>query len=254
MSIISNYKIFCVTENMYVTGWGTSAPTTCYNNIDHQVNLDSVSIVSSYDIDTVIVSNEKIPPGREPTGGQYKSKTLVFTCAPNAVTTGDVINKIPWSINWVGFSATTAHIGDTVSLVANPDTPIGVLPSDVSSGVSTIPINVGMVPYLIRGFELKLSDGTNMDDLGTIVSVDSTNYTVTTEFGTTHSFSASTPTMFLSERKVVDELYINRDGLKEFGKFKIGASYVPANSLTRVIYTNNSDQAKQFVGHYEFYY
>lgn len=38
----TNYKIYCNTEDKFVWGWSDTAPTTCYNNATHTVNLNSV--------------------------------------------------------------------------------------------------------------------------------------------------------------------------------------------------------------------
>jgi hypothetical protein len=40
------FRIYCVTENTFVNGYGTVAPTVCYNNASHTVNLNGVNVVS----------------------------------------------------------------------------------------------------------------------------------------------------------------------------------------------------------------
>ena len=44
---ISNYSIYCNTENVYVNGWGISPPTTCYNNNSHSVDETKISTIET---------------------------------------------------------------------------------------------------------------------------------------------------------------------------------------------------------------
>jgi hypothetical protein len=41
------YRIYCITENTFVSGYGTNYPTTCYNNPAHTVNLNGVNLISN---------------------------------------------------------------------------------------------------------------------------------------------------------------------------------------------------------------
>ena len=41
------YRIYCITENRFVSGYGTNYPTTCYNNPSHTVNSNGVNLISS---------------------------------------------------------------------------------------------------------------------------------------------------------------------------------------------------------------
>jgi hypothetical protein len=166
MTTVYQYQIFCVTEQKMVTGWGTVHPTTCYNNHEHEVNLNSVSQIDKVSNNVVNVSNETIPFGQKPTSGNYRCSCLVMSCAPNTTSQSDVVFELPMSCNAIQFNVSTENIGDEVTITAAPNTVIGVLNADVNSGATHIPIQSSMIPYLQTGLYIKLSDGTNLDDMG----------------------------------------------------------------------------------------
>lgn len=55
--IVSKYRIYCITEAIWVEAWGTTGPTLCTNNTSHTVNLDSVQIVETISNQNVEIVN-----------------------------------------------------------------------------------------------------------------------------------------------------------------------------------------------------
>lgn len=47
MSRVGNYRLYCITEETYVEGWGESPPTVCYNNPEHAIDDTSITEVDS---------------------------------------------------------------------------------------------------------------------------------------------------------------------------------------------------------------
>lgn len=48
MKTLYKYRIWCNTENTYVTKWSEIALTTCPNNNGHSVNTSLVDITETY--------------------------------------------------------------------------------------------------------------------------------------------------------------------------------------------------------------
>lgn len=47
MSTIYKWRIYCNTESAFITGFGSTAPTTCYNNAGHSVNSNGINNIAS---------------------------------------------------------------------------------------------------------------------------------------------------------------------------------------------------------------
>lgn len=252
MANVNQYEIFCVTDQKFVRGWGTAPPTVCYENNTHEVNPNSISLISSVSNNKVFVENEQIPDGYEATGGNYKCHTVRVSVQPNETKIHVISEPIPMCINVIQLNITTQNIGDVISLVTLPNTVIGTLRSNIETGTTVIPINAGTIPYLKKGFNLKISNGTDVDELGQIIIIDSENLTVTVRTATTRAYLAESTIM--TERIIIDSFYMCLVGQQEFGRAKLGSSYVPANSTTHIIYKNNSNEAKEFTAYYEHYF
>ena len=54
---ISEWRIFCLTENSWVENWSINAPTTCKNNTSHSVNMGSVQLLQNVSNQMVEVIN-----------------------------------------------------------------------------------------------------------------------------------------------------------------------------------------------------
>lgn len=54
---VSEWRIFCLTENEWVVSWGITGPTTCPNNTSHSVNLDSVQLLQTLTPENVEITN-----------------------------------------------------------------------------------------------------------------------------------------------------------------------------------------------------
>jgi hypothetical protein len=57
MTSVAEWRIFCTTEEQWVTSWGISAPTQCNNNTTHTVNLQSVQQLQTINENNVSINN-----------------------------------------------------------------------------------------------------------------------------------------------------------------------------------------------------
>ncbi|GAH07313.1 unnamed protein product, partial [marine sediment metagenome] len=89
-------------------------------------------------------------------------------------------------------------IGDQISVLAAPETTVGIVTSLVSIGDTVINVNSTVTDNTIRGFLITLDDGVNKDVLGRCTNVDGGAGTITVTTPTTYSFAAMTTPVKIS--------------------------------------------------------
>lgn len=234
MSTVFKYKIYCTTEAAYVTGWGLVAPTLCYNNTSHSVNSSSVQLLETISSNQVSIKEDKIDIGRT-----VKIFDGTIDAAPS--TTGTDTFIFPTTVSFYSFQFVTdsTNKGDDFSIYANEDTVLGLITADAAIGATVINAPMALILYGFVGYHLKLSDGTNTDDLGMITAIDKVNNTVTVHIPTVHAF-LSTNTLVKMTVKVLDSIRIGGAGLHKFCEDIIGGTTVPKGTVVNLYYTNNA--------------
>jgi len=111
-----------------------------------------------------------------------------------------------------------------------------------------------VIAYTEIGYYLKLSDGTNTDNVGKVIALDSTNNYVYVETNLVNSFATATPTVILQTVYMFNDYKIGPPWKYTIGKSKIGGSYMPKDTKITVYYTNNTASSKTFIGHVELLY
>ena len=195
------------------------------------------------------------------TGGNMKFKTFQFNVEAGATGSKTYFeNTFPLDISMISVMVilNDDNIGDIVEADIGHHTTIGYLTEDVSTGitggVTGFGVSQTVIDYLNRGFQVTLTDGVNTDELGICTMIDRVNNKISCELPTTHSFSASSPTYVQQTVKIIDQIHIVNNQNINLGGDKIGASYVPANTIGRCIYTNNDGKAKKFTFLIEYLY
>jgi len=105
-----------------------------------------------------------------------------------------------------------------------------------------------------RGFVVKLSDGTNTDNVGRVISIDDTNNKIYVETNLSNSFAAATPTYIKATVQVVHDYEIGPGWEHKIGDSKIGGSTLPEYTLVSIKYTNNGESTKSIIGRVEYMY
>jgi len=100
---------------------------------------------------------------------------------------------------------------------------------------------------------LILDDGTH-NERHTVVAIDSNAGTVTIGTGTTYAYSAISPTYCKLTLCMSSNIDIASGTRIVMGDCKIGGSYIPANTIFRIIYTNNGGTPIRVRLYLEFLY
>ncbi len=211
-------------------------PTVCPNNSVHEIESSSVKIAGSY---------SDIAKVEEYSDGYFETSHVVMNIPSG--TPGDITeHDVSWPMNFLLWKTlitpTSDMIGDLITVVASPETTVGVLTQTVNIGDSTFNVNSTVTDNTWRGFRIVLDDTVNKEVLNRCSAVDSVNGTISTTATTSQSFAAGSAVKIgvyvLKDINVTDTQTI------EIGAKGIKGKTIPANMILRVYYTNNSGTSK----------
>ena len=245
------WRIYCETEATWTEGIVNETagiPTNCFTNSGHTVNTNSQQILEELSDYTVTITEESTP-----TGGHFKSNSIKMVC-PVGASQHDFSYPHPISVLSITIVTTSDHTGDTFENIVAPNTTIGSITSDITASDTVINVSQTVMDNSKVGYYINVTDGTNNDTLGRVLSLDTVNNTLTMETAAVNGFLASTPTIVQLTVKNIDNYIIGEPSRYEIGKDKIGGSYVPANTVIRVDYTNNGGSSKDFYAIIEYLY
>jgi hypothetical protein len=253
MSLILNrWRLYCSTESTYVYVWldeNQTTPTTCPNNNAHTISGDAI-IVEKRDPTVVSISQETTA-----TGEHYCWSTKSFTALANQMTAYSFSYPIPISVLNAKFISEEENRGDMWTWAIAKNTVIGAITNTVNIGDTVINVSSTVLTYVAVGFYVNLFNGTTTNELGLVLSKNTTNSTITVQTATTHAFSPATPTYVRMSIMFMKDALIGSPWCYEYGEAKIKTSYVPAGTNVTVEYTNNSaSEDKLIVVHIEYMY
>jgi len=240
------YQIYCKSEKKIIKEWSLTPLTKCPNSINHEVDLDSSKIDEGYN-NTIIA--------QEASDGYFETTHVNMSIpdgTPGTVTEHDVswpMDILMWRTLLTPLSD---MIGDQLSVLAGPETTVGIVTSLVNIGDTVINVNSTVIANTIRGFLITLNDGVNKDVLGRCTAVDTGASTITVTTPTTHSFAAMTTPVKISIYLLKD-IDITDTKVIDIGSKGFKGKNLPAGTILRVYYTNNSGTAKTFKWRPEYY-
>ncbi len=242
MSTVIKYKIYCNTEQQFVDCYGVSHPTTCPNDTTHEVNPDSWQELESYAATAVTIQEEE---NLGATGGHFGAQSFSFSAAANMTTS--YYTSFPYNVSLLTcqLQVSPDMIGDQIYFGMGPNTTVGTLAADAATGATTVAVSPTVIQHAYVGLEFQLTDGTNTDECGRIIVIDTVNSTVTFENAVTHNYNAIVPTQIRVTRYYLRDYYLAVTGTHKLGYGKIGASTVPKNTQGVCKYVNTSTTVKQ---------
>lgn len=243
---VYKYRCYCNTELAYVYTWATSEPTVCPNNNTHSIDTNSIAIVETVSTTTVKAS--------EDSDGYFETGHIVMNIpsgAPGDVTEHDVTWPMDVILWRTLITPTTDMVGDEVSVLASPETIVGVVTAPVSIGNTTLTVNSTVTDNVERGFLITLYDGVNKNVLGRCTAVDKIGGTITVQTATTNSFAPGTPVK-ISIYTLNGVHFIDTNTI-DIGLKGMKGKMITSGLILRVYYTNNSATAKTLYWRYESY-
>lgn len=243
---VYNYRVYCTTEAGYVYKWDTVEPTTCPNNNGHSINSSLTTIVETISTSTI--------KAEENSDGYFETGHIVMNIpsgTPGATTEHDVTWPMDVMLWRTLVTPTSDMIGDIISVVAAPETTIGVVTSTVNIGETVLIVNSTVLTNIQRGFRVNLWDGVNKNVLGRCTAKDVNAGTITVETGTTNTFASESAVQIgvftLKDINITDTATI------DIGTKGFKGKTITSGTKMRVHYTNNSGTSKILKWRYEVY-
>lgn len=242
---IYKYRIYCNVEQEFKYVWNDTdtPPTVCPVDTSHETNPDSINIEEIISKNTVYIS---IEDGK--TGGNFCMTT--FTTDIQLGTTENTYDfsfPMPINLATVSFYTSENNYDDVFSIEREPDTVIGVVTEDVPINMNLgITVSSTVIANTKLGYYLNIGG----QNLGRCTAIGSG--TIDTEFQTTDEIPQYSDVK--RSIKLIDNYEIHQTGIQVFGASRIGSTYLPANTIGRILYKNNNGTAKKFTVSMEYFY
>lgn len=137
--------------------------------------------------------------------------------------------------------------GDGIDVLIYPNTVIGYITADLSTGGTVINVSQTVIDNIYIGFYCRLDNGAMLECMGEVLEIDKANNQITVEKPSSNNWSAASPTYVKITIKMADVKDIGPVGRHNEGEEKIGGSLLLKNKPIRVIYHNHTGGAKKFV-------
>lgn len=250
---VYRYTLYCETEEAWKFVWASvddPVPDKCPTNTAHTIVDSSISVVETIEEQEVVVQEENVT-----TGDHYQGQSFELEVpAETGIHSLDVSFPFPVSIAASEFSPQASMEGDIVDFCVAPDTVIGAITADVAATNVWITVQQSVIDNTSIGYYIELNDGTNSDDLGRVVEIDTVNLKIKVETAATQTFLAATPTYVKQTVKMIPHIYLQDGGRVRLGQCMIRSSYIPTGTVLRTCYDNISGTAKIFSFIFEYRY
>ena len=185
-----------------------------------------------------------------------KGDTISLIMAPDIIIGVNSIAITNLPSNWVSQNYTSGDIvnytdpsfGNRVYTCIQ-DTVNNENPLDKRYWKHGFKLEVNQLPTMI-GYELKIDDGTNVDDLGRVLSIN-TNY-VYTENAPLNTYNSNS--LIKQNIYILKNFEFGNSWNINIGDSKIGGSYLPLDTFVRLIYNNTKASTESLLGSLEYLY
>lgn len=190
--------------------------------------------------------------GTRRTGGHYQAQSFCIDVLSGDTTKDlDVSFPIPVALLSASWKEHAEYQGDYIEMGTIPAI-TGTITENVTANDTVFNVSSTVGDNARIGGFLQITDGTNTDILGHILDIG--DGTVTCNIPSSNSFLASTPTYCKFHIEMYRKSPLDRAYNASLGESKIGGSYIPANSVLRAKYYNDTATAKKFIFTLEYLY
>lgn len=224
---VKKYRVFCLNESIFVTGWSKTEPTTCFNNNTHSIDPNQTSLVDIEENKVRILQTYDSPTE----GDSYYLYSNLHIINPNDEVIIPINLEIESNLFSVTINTKLDNIGDEWSSYINKDTPIGTVTANSTGNIVSISSTENVKP----GFYITY-DGIN--EYRVISKTDTT---------VTHNDNVNVSTgdvVKLTYYMVYKKKILNK-GTETLGNNIIGSTKIPSTYNAGIVYKNNSNQQKK---------
>lgn len=216
--------------------------------IDHYVQLND-GTTSSMIGKVIVIDNTN---NQITVSGTSESAFTSGASVENITTIADFTQKKDVGVLSYNYVSSEDNNGDGLEVHVYPDTIVGALTANVSTGDTVLNVTSTVTDNMAVGFFCRLYNGLVKECMGEVLGVDKTAGQITVEKGALNNFSAVSPTYIMLTVKMAEVEDFGPAGPRNDGNDKIGSSKITANKPIHVLYNNLTGGAKKFafrVGH-----
>jgi hypothetical protein len=140
--------------------------------------------------------------------------------------------------------------GDSLEMVVAEDTIIGAITSNVAIDDTVINVSQTVVDNTKKGYYIKCVG----QDWGRVVNIDNDALTITIESAATAAITATGSEYILQSVKYVPHLYLEGSDTMMVLEGGVGSSFLPANTVVKIKYHNDTGTAKTYSAIFEYFY
>jgi hypothetical protein len=261
-TVVKQYEVWCTVEGAMVRTWSDAVPTVCPHDQTHAIDAARTSVITP--LSTATDPSFSAGKSYNGTQGYYQCRGLRVDVDASPMTYATTVFSHPVVVYGGRFMATIEHVGDTLDVLINPNTPIGALTAAAAPGDVTISVTDSVAQYAKVGFGIALHDpaaapgATQFAQVARVVQVSAPSSGGATLVldqalgADAGSFPAGT--LVLLRIHIVDSLPIEAPGQHSFGYGTGAGKLLPADTVVGVEYQNASGTPKTFSLIYEITY
>jgi hypothetical protein len=248
MPALYKYRVYCKSEKCFHTVWNSTPPISCPININHEIDEETITIIETFKRDNITISNVD-----EQTKGYFLVETKTFDVpADTPVSKFTFSYKFPVAVYRATIITGSEHNGDSLSIVISPDTPIGVLTTDIEKEQKTFGVSSTVIQNAVVGFYMAITDGTNYDDLGVLTFIDYDKNEITVENAPTTKYVAGD--YILLNVHIVKNLQLPYPYKYDMGSGVLSGKPIPPNTISQITYNNSNGLSKKLYVTFEYTY
>ena len=197
----------------------------------------------------VIAENKKYVDSGDVLNDLYVSESWVVDVPADVSVYEQTFSKpYPISLLAADLKTTTSMIGDTLCALIAPDTIVGAITSSALIGDTSINVSATVVENLKVGRSLTLDGIKNH----VVIGVDTVNNIITIETPLEKDFNPGTYVMM--NIHIIKNMYIHAEQNLQIGRSINTGQRIPANTIIKIRYWNDTLTAKKFAFFVEYLY
>jgi len=221
-------------------------PTADETELTNVVNTHDASVSIPSKPNEVVISEELTKTGGHP--GFINKVIATGSIAKEVI--NDVTFPFPISLTSGKYEQSPNMEGDKIKIYVGPDTIVGVTTAIMATTDTVVAVQQSVIDNCFIGMSCVI----DTQDVGRIISIDSTALTITIETEPTTQIAAGKYVKITV--KMMPEIFLGKESFMiSVGENKIGASYIKANTIIRLIYENMDGVNKgNFYVHLDYLY
>lgn len=252
MDLLKKWQVYCCSESNIQETWAFKKPEVCPNNPRHEIDESSIKAIDQKYVESSSVMHAFI---QAKSWGDTHGFYMIHGFTMSDITMGTTKKSFTMATKrcmyGVRLNMKESNLGDSVSIIINPDTLVGYVTTPITAGDITIHVSQTVVDNMLPGFYIKF--GLNEDDHHMISEVDIANQTLTLCHAMPHDVAAYS--MVYLDLHIVKDYTIDVIGIHKMGYGTFAGKVLPSGTVIQIVYKcNHPDMTKTLTFNAEYTY